>query len=118
MLSTAKRPFVDTTYQPDHIKAIGELAKRCITKDDETYISTADYGRSTYYFGRPSFLYEDGAGNRIKRMEWVISGDERIKMIHFTEDQIPVQLEEQLDAKATRKIKYGDDVALLFKDCR
>lgn len=117
MLGSATRPFVDTTSQPDGIKVIGETAKRCITRDDETYISTADYGRSTYYFGRPSFLYEDGAENRIKRMKWVLEGDERIKMIHFVEDQISDELKVALRQQAVREVRHGRDVGLLFKVC-
>ncbi len=105
--------------QDDQIQQAGETAKKCITNDNETYISTADAGRATYYFGRISTLYKDGTENRIETMRWFLAGAApQVKMIHFRKGELSSNLEGKLRQKAKKELKYGIDIVFLYKKCK
>lgn len=119
LLSGVPNRFVFIGGQPnDQIQKVGAVAKKCITKDNETFISTTDAGRQTYYFGRISNLYRDGTAARILTIESFLGGGLlEVKLIHVREGEIPRTMSEKLRQKAIKIIKYQDDLVYLFKKC-
>ena len=111
--------FGQKGHQLDEAKQVGMLAKKCIVKDDETYISTYPTGKAAYYFGRQSTAYYDGS-EMIPKMKQFLEGKaESVKLIHYSRGFFLTDknLEEQLRGEALQIIEYKDDVALLYKDC-
>ncbi len=103
----------------DQLKKVGDLAKRCLGGDDETYISTADAWRSAYYFGRRSQLEQDGTEKRIETINWFLEGKaENVKLIHFKTGEIGEIEEENLKHLAFSSIQYDRDKVYIFKNCQ
>lgn len=110
--------FGEKGHQSDEAKRVGLLAKKCILKDNETFISTYPTGKSAYYFGRQSTAYYDGS-EMVPKMKLFLAGKaDNVVFIHYGRDFFTNKdLEKQLRGKALRIIDYKDDVVLIYKDC-
>ena len=110
-------PLIFTGQQNDNIRKVGILSKKCIVEDNETYISTED-NRTSYYFGRPSTVYQDGMENRIAQLRSFSEGQlQNVKLIHFVRRIIPTDLELELRQKSQITVEFQNDVVLIYKDC-
>lgn len=110
--------FVTMGRKKDEIKKVGEIIKKCGIADDETYLSTADFGRAEYYFGRQSTIYQDGQENRIKlMMDFKKEGYGNVKYIHFVKGELNKILEKKLREKSQQSVQFNNDVLFIYKNC-
>ena len=104
--------------QLDHVKEAGELAKRCLAGEKETYISSFDAWKTAYYFGKRSLLERDGSEARIATIGLFLNGEApEVKLIHYREGEVDKQIEGKLDRRAEGVILLGNEKAFLFKKC-
>lgn len=110
--------FISMGRKEDQIRKIGEFINKCGISDDETYVSTVDFGRGEYYFGRQSTIYQDGQENRIKLMvNFEKGGYENVKYIHFVKGELSKILEKKLREKSQKSVQFNNDVLLIYKRC-
>lgn len=110
--------FVFSGEKNDEIKKIGETIRKCGISDEETYLSTTDFGRAEYYFGRQSTNYQDGLQNRIKLMEdFEKGGYLNVKYVHFVKGELKSKLEKKLIKKSLSQAHFQNDVLLIYKKC-
>lgn len=100
------------------IKSIGQIAKSCITNDNETYISTSDAWLTAYYFGRNSTLERDGDEERLATVDLFLNGyADQVKLIHLRKDLVDNKTHNALLFKALKTREYEKDLVFIFKDC-
>lgn len=103
---------------PNNAKAISTIAKKCVTLDDETYISTDDPWKTGYYFGRHSTVEKDGVEARIETIEEFLNGKlTNIVLVHIRKDLVDQSIQSSLKAKAVTFQDFNDEVVYLYKEC-
>lgn len=109
--------FIDS-YAPNNSRAISTIAKRCVIFDNETYISSNDPWKTTYYFGRPSTIEKDGTGARVATIDDFLNGKlEEVVMIHVGNALISNEEHNKLAKKAHARYEFDRETVYIFKNC-
>lgn len=117
------KPISSTIYplwfRKDNIKQVGKIAKECLT-GDETYISTEDAWRTTYYFGRgmlPALEGETITDEQAVQLFFQKKLPYEISLVHINRPLIDETSLKELHQKAQRVVTIGEDTVFIFKDC-
>ncbi|MCL5072243.1 MAG: hypothetical protein M1308_15335, partial [Actinobacteria bacterium] len=114
--SQATGPIIPAS---DKLKLVGNIAKSCLV-NNESYISTVNPWRTFYYFGRPVLPgIEGNLWTAKEAIELYARGELRneVFLIHFKEEEIPEELDKNLEKIAKRKYVFEKDRLLIFKEC-
>lgn len=111
--------YVFNTYLTnDNLDKIGLFSKNCLT-GNESYVSTVDYWRTEYYFGRQPLPRLNSGFSIQETVAKFIEGQYRndIYLIHFREGNFDEDTIRKLREIAKREIVIDKDHAFLFKNC-
>ena len=102
----------------DHVREVGDIAKKCLTGQDETYISSHNAWKTAYYFGKRSLLERDGDEARLATISLFLEGQaDSVKLIHYNSGQVEGQIEGELAKRAAEILNFGNEKVFLFKKC-
>ena len=110
--------FGDSYIANNNMKEIAVLAKRCFTSDADTYISSDDVWKMTYYFGRQSTVERDGTEARVATIRDFLAGKlNEVILIHVGNDLISQEEHDRLTEKAQRRFVFDNESVYIFKNC-